>query len=406
LSGTWAALPLLLAASCFFSASETALFALSDEERARAPATVQRLLAEPQALLVTVLLSNLLVNVLFFAAAARLSEQVPVDGPLVALFALAAVLLLGELLPKAAALATRERTARLCAVPLLVLVRVASLPRRALQGLLELARRALGEFGREEQGLSAATLARVLEASSTSGLIEAREAELLTEIVELETIRVRQILTPRVDMLVLDLDERDEELRWFTLARALARRLVWLPAVRGGADEIAGQLRLRDVLARPEVELEHLVQPVVFVPDSASLLDLLRVLRERQAAEAVVVDEHGGTAGIVTIEQVFEELVGDLRVEGEREAPLFEALGDGVFLVSGQLAIRDWNELFGHRVVPEGFETVGGLVTALLGRVPRLGDRVQSGGLEVRVRALRGRRVETVEIRVAGEVAA
>jgi putative hemolysin len=400
-ASAWA-MPVLLAAAAFFSSSETALFSLAEAERRRAGARVTRLLADPQALLVTVLLGNLLVNVMFFSFAADLLPgAAPHETAIVAAASLIVLVLFGELLPKVAALHARERVARVAAGPLLLLVDVLGPVRRVLQRALEFLMRALGDAAREETGVSAETLAEVLEHSARTGLIDVREADLLAEVVELEGIRVAEILTPRVDMIALDLSDRDEERRWFQVARALSKRLTWMPVVRGGADEVVGLVRLRDVLARPDEPLESLVAPVVFVPALASVLDLLRVLRAAQSAEAVVVDEYGGTAGIVTLESVFEEIVGDLRVEGERETGAVTVLGDGRFRVSGELSIRDWNEQFGRAVVPAGFETVGGLVAALLGRIPREGDRVDSGGLTITVRAVRGRRVESVELAVA-----
>lgn len=398
--------PLLLAASAFFSASETALFSLAEAERRRAGPRVLRLLADPQALLVTVLLGNLAVNVSYFSFATHL---VPVDAAhetaLLAGGALLVLVLFGELLPKAIALQARVGLSRFAAGPLLAMVHVFGPVRRLLQRALGFVMRALGEAAREESGVSTETLAEVLGHSARTGLIDLREADLLVEVLELEGIRVAEILTPRVDMIALDLSDRDEERRWFHVARALSKRLTWMPVVRGGADDVVGLVRLRDVLARPEASLESLVQPVVFVPALASVLDLLHTLRSAQSAEAVVVDEYGGTAGIVTLENVFEEIVGDLRVEGEREGNEVTALGDGHFRVSGDLSIRDWNEQFGRRVVPSGFETVGGLVGALLGRIPRAGDTVTSGGLTLTVRSVRGRRVESVELFAAREQA-
>ncbi len=405
MNASWIAVPLLLAASAFFSASETALFSLAEAERRRAGPRVLRLLADPQALLVTILLGNLAVNVLYFSFAAHL---VPVDAAhetaLLAGGALLALVLFGELLPKAVALQARVGLSRVAAGPLLAMVGALGPVRRLLQRALGFVLRALGEAAREESGVSTETLAEVLGHSARTGLIDLREADLLVEVLELEGIRVAEILTPRVDMIALDLSDRDEERRWFHVARALSKRLTWMPVVRGGADEVVGLVRLRDVLARPEASLESLVQPVVFVPALASVLDLLHSLRSAQSAEAVVVDEYGGTAGIVTLENVFEEIVGDLRVEGEREETEVVALGDGHFRVSGELSIRDWNEQFGRRVVPSGFETVGGLVGALLGRIPRAGDTVTSGGLTLTVRSVRGRRVESVELFAARDV--
>jgi magnesium and cobalt transporter len=184
------------------------------------------------------------------------------------------------------------------------------------------------------------------------------------------------------------------------LARALEERLSWLPVVDGAPDEIRGSVRVRDLLVHPDRTLRALTMPVLFVPEVASCMDLLRLFRDRKATEAVCVDEWGGTAGYVTVEDVFEELVGELRVEGEAREVEVVPLGEGAYRVPGSLSIRDWNDRFGMRVVPTEFETVGGLVTALLGRIPRSGDEVAYGHLELEVGEVRGRRVDWVRLRV------
>ena len=394
----WIALPVLLAGSATCSASETALFSLDDAERRRAGEHAQRLMTDPQAVLITLLFANLIVNVLFFALASRLgSEEAGYGAVGWGLGALLAIVLFGELLPKTLALQSPVTVARLAGPPIAFLVAATTPVRRVLQMLLEAAMRALGDVARHDEGITTDALAVVLESSANQGLIEVSEADLLAEVIELEGIRVREIMTPRVDMLAIDLaKEEDDNIQ--VVARALARRMTWLPAIREHADEVVGSIRMRDLLARPEVAPEKLVEPVRFVPEVASVLDLLRTLREARATEAVVIDEYGGTAGIVTIENIFEEIVGDLRVEGEEPERPVVALGEGRFRVSGGLSIRDWNEQFGREVVPAGFETVGGFVTALLGRIPRAGDVVRQGGLVSLVHEVRGRRVRSVDM--------
>jgi CBS domain containing-hemolysin-like protein len=398
LSYAWIALPLLLVSSAALSAIETALFSLNPSERDRAGSAASKLLSDPQSLLISVLLANLLVNVLFFACASGLAPAERTYGEIEYGFvALVTLLLLGEILPKSLALRAPVAVARAGAVPMSIVVAAIAPARRSVQFMLEMFFRALGESAREERGITTESLAQVLEQSAQHGLIEDAEADLLAEVVELEGIRVREIMTPRVDMLAIDLDLGRPEAD-AVVERALERRLTWLPIIRGHADDVQGCVRLRDVLARPLVPLENLVQKTPFVPEVAGVLDLLRVLREKKATEAVVVDEWGGTAGIVTIEDIFEEIVGDLRVEGERRPEPVVALSDGRFRVSGSLSIRDWNEQFGREVVPDGFETVGGFVTALLGRIPRAGDRVRLGGLVSQVHEVRGRRVRSVDM--------
>lgn len=398
----WIGLPVLLGIAAFFSGAETALFALSPEERERAGTRVQRLLARPQALLITLLLAFNMANILFFALAATLHEGGSDDTAsalLVGLYALLAALIFGDVLPKALAISFALPVSRIAAPAVEALVLFFAPVRRGIEWLLAAFVRALGSAAREEPSISPETLGEVLEHSAHHGMIGVGEADLLSEVVELEGLRVGEIMTPRVDMLLLDLTKEDDD-NLQILARALANRFTWLTLVRGHADAIVGIVRLRDVLSREDAALEELAQPVLFVPEVASALDLLRLMRERRATEAIVVDEFGGTAGFVTLEHVFEEIVGDLRREGETEERSVERQDGGIWRVSGSLSIRDWNEQFGRELVPEGFETVGGFVTALLGRIPRAGDRVRAHGLVMEVREVRARRVAKVDMSV------
>lgn len=398
----WIGLPVLLCVAAFFSGAETALFALSPEDRERAGVRVQRLLARPQALLITLLLAFNMANILFFALVASLhTGDDAASGLLFGLYALLAALIFADVLPKALAISFALPLARFSAPLIEALVLFLAPVRRGIEWLLAASVRALGSAGREEPSISPETLGEVLEHSAHHGMIGVGEADLLSEVVELEGLRVGEIMTPRVDMLLLDL-EKDEDDNLQILARALANRFTWLTLVRGQADSIVGIVRLRDVLAREDSALEELAQPALFVPEVACALDLLRLMRERKATEAIVVDEFGGTAGFVTLEHVFEEIVGDLRREGESEEQSVERLDGGRWRVAGNLSIRDWNEQFGRQLVPEGFETVGGFVTALLGRIPRAGDRVRAHGIVMEVREVRARRVAKVDMSVEG----
>jgi CBS domain containing-hemolysin-like protein len=268
---------------------------------------------------------------------------------------------------------------------------------RPLLWVLERVHDAWSRWVPPEGGITADVLARVLERGAAEGALHEREADLLAGILELEDIRVREIMRPRVDTLFLDVSGEE---RASVIRSALAGRLGWLPVIDGEPDRVVGCVMLRELVRHPERAIQSLVMPVKFVPEVASALDLLRSLRADNASEAVVVDEYGGTAGVVTTEDVFEQILGDLRMEGEEHAPAVASLGDGRFRVPGGLSIREWNEAFGLDVVPREFETVGGFVTALLGRIPRAGDEVRLGQLELVVHEVRGRRVTTVDLGV------
>ena len=392
----------LLLTSGFFSGSETALFSLTTEQRRASTGSVQRLLERPQPLLVTILLSNLVVNLLFFAFVDRLARRA--DGGLqelgFALGGLVALVVGGEIVPKTLALRARTRFARWAAPPLLFLN--VPLGWLAAPALAVLARLHLFVDRRlaPETSVTPESLAQVLNRGAEEGLLVGEEADLLAEIVELHQVRVREIMTPRVDALFLRADGSDRE---GVIERAVALRQSWLPVIEEGPDHVLGRVRVRELLREPELSIRALVMPVEFVPEVATALDLLRTLQEDRTTEAVVVDEWGGTAGYVTAEQVFEEIVGDLRSEGERRVPAVVPLGENRFRIAGGLSIRDWNDAFGLRVVPVEFETVAGLVTARLGRIPRVGDVVRVENLILEVSEVRGRRVLTVDIGVASE---
>ncbi len=400
----WGTLGGLLLLSCLFSSAETALFSLTPVQRARASETVRRLVNRPRRLLVSILLGNLITNLLFFSVASRLApEEGGVRGLVVRLGVLMALLVGGEILPKTLGLGARATVAQLTAVPLSLVVGLLGRLATPLVALLEACNRVVTLFAREEIGFHPEVLEHVMERGAREGTLLEKEAEIVVQAVELGQVRVREIMTPRVDALFLDLsgEDRDE-----VVARALAERQSALPVVDGSPDQVVGRVRVRDLLRHRERPVRALVMPVKFVPEVADAVDLLRSLHDDRTTEAVVVDEWGGTAGFVTAEDVFEALVGDLRTEGEERPRPVVPLGEGRYRVAGSLSIRDWNDAFGLSVVPTEFETVGGFVTALLGRIPRIGDVVSFANLALEVSEVRGRRILTVDIGLAPAPAA
>ncbi len=389
----------LLVVSGFLAGAETALFSLGEREKSNASDRVRLLIESPRELLLTVLLSNLFVNLLFFTSLPLLfPERMSEHGLLTGAQALLALLVVGEIIPKTLALKAPHRVASAVALPLTAMVVWLAPARRAVTGVLDVLLRALGVDASGEEGVSPQTLAAALERSAQDGFLKAGEADLLSEIVDLGHLRVREIMTPRVDMLAADLDH-DQSQRAVLLEQTKRQRLTWLPVIRGDADTVVGRVEVRDLLLQPDRPLGELCMPVTFVPEVARVLSMLETLRSERVAEAVVLDEWGGTAGVVTLEDLFEELVGEMRVEDEELERAVIPVGEGRYRVSGATSIRDWNDLFGAQVVPNAFETVGGYVTALLGRIPRGGDRVTLGaGLACEVSEVRGRRVLSVEM--------
>jgi len=394
----WILLATLLALSAAFSASETALFALTTLERGRMGSAVKRLLGQPRSLLVGILFCNLVINLSFFAFAQRL---VPHDSELGgiawSLGALAVLVLFGETLPKSLALRARQPMAKFFALPLSAVLPFFKPIQRVTDALCEAIYRVLGEAARRERGITSQSLALALEHSAVAGRLLGSEAQFLVGVLELEQTRVREIMTPRVDMVMLDVENEDRD---EVIERALVSKDPWVVVVEGSPDRVVGRVRTKDLLIDRERPLAEVIQPVFFVPEVASAAALLSEFRAHEKAQAVVVDEWGGTAGLVTIEDVLEEVVGELLVEGEAPVDAVVPLEGGGFRVAGSLSIRDWNDIFGRRVVPNEFETVGGFVTALLRRIPRVGDSVRSGPLVFVVHEVRARRIHSVDMHV------
>ena len=393
---TWGTLAFLLCLSAFFSSAETALFSLTPSTEKQAGERARRIMENPRDLLIAVLFSNLVVNLLYFLTASQLGKD-DSGAIIAAVGALISILIFGEILPKTIGLSASVGISKLTALPLMGVIAITR-PIRAFMGsLLEWTGKMLGEHGVAEPHLRPGDLNKLFEQSAEHGHLLNSEAELLVEIAELELINVRQIMTPRVDALFLELDGSNRE---EVETAAIKKRLAQLPVIDGQPDKIVGQVRVRDLLVHPDRTPASMLMPVSFVPEVASTLDLLHNLRNLHAAESVVVDEWGGTAGIVNIEDIFEELVGDLRVEGESREISVVPLGEGNYRVAGSLSMHDWNDVFGFQVVPKEYETVGGFVTALLGRIPRAGDEVRWGDLVLEVHDVRGRRVQTVDMSV------
>ncbi|MEM6334447.1 MAG: hemolysin family protein [Planctomycetota bacterium] len=414
-----AVLPVLLVASAFMSGSETALFSLSQQQRAAltrgdgvVAVSVRTLLAETRGLLITLLLSNMVVNVLYFTIGAfaliRLAGALELPGWAAGagnLGVLAGVILFGELMPKLVAGRMPKRWAQVAAVPLLAVHRLLTPVRVASNAVVITPLARLIDPGTRPPDLSAEELEALLSMSRRQGVIDGNEQRLLEQVLDLSGMRVRDLMVPRVDIEAYGLDAPPSELIE-TVRRTRLRRV---PVYDGSLDTVVGVVTSRRVLIERPADAEavrRLCAPVRFVPEQQRAERLMVELSKGGEPMAVVVDEHGGTAGLITIEDVVEHVVGGLAGGYERDTDAgFERLGAGRYRIDGDLAVADWPQLFGRpgasgtpggRRLAGAVSTVSGLVTALLGRVPVVGDRVTVGNLALRVEAMDGLRIATV----------
>lgn len=244
-----------------------------------------------------------------------------------------------------------------------------------------------------------------VDRASSSEAIEDDEAEMVQSIFELDETRIRSIMVPRADMLTVGLDDSLEQALDLLLSSGYSR----VPVLGESFDDIRGMLYLKDAAAALRAgrsELSSVMRPARFEPESKRVMDLLREMQRESTHLAIVVDEYGGTAGLVTLEDLIEELVGDIADEYDQEKPEVVMQEDGSLRISSRLSTWELGEMFGRQLDDEDVDTVGGLMAKHLGRVPTLGSQVVIEGLQIRAIGSRGRRnkVATLEVRALPEL--
>jgi CBS domain containing-hemolysin-like protein len=242
-----------------------------------------------------------------------------------------------------------------------------------------------------------------IEVGEAEGLLEAQEGRMMRGIVDLDETLVREIMTPRTDIVAVALETTVAEGRRKLLEAGHSR----LPVFRESIDHVVGVLHARDLFRAWEDEkddesISPYLRPAIFIPETLSAAELLSEMRQKMHL-ALVVDEYGGTAGLVTLEDLLEEIVGDIRDEHEEDEQLIERQPDGGWVINAAVHVKELEELFTVEFEEREFDTVGGLVVHGFGRVPSPGERKQIQGLEVEVLQADRRRVYKVRVRGPAE---
>jgi len=243
------------------------------------------------------------------------------------------------------------------------------------------------------------SLLRLVEMGEANGGIEAEERAMIRGIIKLVGTAAREIMVPRIDILAVDTEATVEEVTTLIVERGYSR----IPLYEGTIDNVVGVLYAKDFLrylasgARPP-SLKDIARPPYFIPESKKVDELLAEMRLNRVHMAIVVDEYGGTAGLVTIEDLIEEIVGEIEDEYDRSEVTIERLSPDEAILDARVGIDDLNEIFGLAIEGEDFDTVGGFVYHLLGRVPIPDDEVCADGLRLRVLSVLGRRIKKVRV--------
>ena len=237
------------------------------------------------------------------------------------------------------------------------------------------------------------------DAANEEGQISEEEGrELLQSVVDFTETVVREVMTPRPDIVAVSADASLEDLRAVFREEQYSR----MPVYRDNLDNVVGVVFVKDLVALPrgaEPPLKTLMRSAYFVPESKRVSELLKDMQRRQAQMAIVLDEYGGTAGLVSVEDLLEEIVGEIRDDYDVESETVTDEGNGAFVFSGKVSVDEVRDRLGITIEREGFETVGGYLLAHLGRMPYVGETFDAGDLAVEVLEVERRRITKVRVR-------
>jgi len=417
----WAVLAGLIAASGFFSAAEAALFALGqvrlaqmEEKGAAAAAVIKELLATPGHLIVTLTLLSDTVNIVAVVliawtiqtrhpdAAAGTWHAYLHSSPLASslVISLLVLLVFAQTLPKALGVRGSGLLASGLAYPLSLALKVMYPFRVVVCAAAEVILKAFGTQPHEAavDGLAGDDIRELVEAGSRQGLLDVTERELLVNLLRSGDITARDVMTSRSEIVAAAVASSEAEVRALMKEKNFTR----LPLYEGRKDHYVGVITAKDLLRlrRAQEEgksLKDVMRPALMVPESRRITDLLLDFKRGRVHLALVVDEFGEVSGLVTMEDVLEEIFGELN-EDEDEPELVN-LGDNHWKALGSMELRDFNTVTGSRLPSAGAATLAGLVLAKLGRRPRPGDEVRVAGLVFVVVEVHGIIIHRLEVK-------
>jgi putative hemolysin len=397
--------------SGFFSGSETALIGIGKERvhqisnNGKRGRRVAQLVAEPERLLSTLLVANNLVNILGAAVATTLFISLIDErwGPWVStLVVTIVVLIVGEITPKTIAARYPERFSLAVAPTIwrlsLVLNPVARLFTGVTRGLLRIFR----VTGDISSGVTEADILALAELSAEGGEIEIAEREIIDALFTLADRPVREVMTPRVDIVTLGDPVSIEDVRDAVNKAAHSR----FPVTGGNLDDLIGILYVKDVLRftgdpSPQA-IAGLIRKPTYVPESAPLLRVLQDMRVQRFTLALILDEHGGIEGLVTIKDLVSELVGELQDEYDPGVPSIVKIGPNRWMADGRLSMDDFNSTVSHEF-PEGpYSTIGGLYLATAGHIPADGHQLTIDGFRLVVMRMDRNRIDRIRVEKLG----
>ena len=405
----------LLGLSAFFSGSEVALFGLSNKEKDEieehkhaADRRLKKLVDNPKKTLITILTGNNAVNIAAASVAALLTRDVCdayklnhtagliIEVGVVTLL----ILILSEITPKIIALRNPLKISRWIAASISFVKSILS----PFVWLFTLVINSFSKMMRVEQvkaSYSVDELKILVEVSEERGELERAEREMIDSIFEFGETLAKEIMVPRTDMKMIELNSNIQEIIDSIKEWGFSR----YPVYKEDRDTIVGLLYAKDLLPylrgiKGEFDLKSLLRPAYFIPENKEIAQLLREFQKDKIHLAVVVDEYGGTAGLVTLEDILEEIVGEIQDEYDQELPLYIKEGPGVFIADAKMNIENVNEMLTEDVIPADgdFETLGGFIYDITGKIPSENEGIEFGDYMFYIQEVEGQRLKKIKI--------
>ncbi|MTI65999.1 MAG: HlyC/CorC family transporter [Firmicutes bacterium] len=408
---------ILLILSGVFSSSETAMTAINiarikqlKEKDEKTANVLERLKKELNTILATILIGNNLVNIAATAILTELTvEMFGQSGTLVATGIMTTLILIfGEITPKTYAAQNPEKLATKVGRPLEMLSIVFKPILILLNGITNFILKIFGgEDSKNSPFVTEEDIRSWVDVGEEEGVVKHQAKEMIEGVFEIDDIDVTEVMIPRIDVNAISKDKSLKDALDLIITYGHSR----IPIYSDTIDDIVGILYAKDILPFVNADnsvikgktISSLMRPAYYVPETKKVNKLLRELQQQKIHMAIVLDEYGGTEGLVTIEDILEEIVGDILDEYDNEIDLYEKIDDNVYLVKAEISLEDFNDLFTTELPENEFDSLGGFIFSNLGRVPVKEDFIEYNYMVITVKEVSNRRIKKVEIKFKGK---
>ncbi len=399
------ALVILLILSGLFSASETALFSLSKiqlrrlkERKPAQSALITQLLNSPRRTLNTILTGNMLVNITASALVTEMVMRLGGQKGLGLAIGLTTFLLLvfGEVTPKTFAISHAEGFSCFISRPLCLFAKLIFPIRFAWAKIADFfSQRLIGRQYLRESFLTSEEIRGLVSIGEKEGVISKEEEQMISTVFDFGERYINEIMTPRVDIVAVDVNEDSLHLEKVLRSSRHSK----IPVYKDSVDNILGIIYAKEYLLSPQPDWQSKVSPVLFIPETKRIEEVLLEFQSKKSYVAIVTDEYGGTSGLITIEDILEEIVGEIQDEYDTEEKLIVRIDENSVSVSGKTSLYDLNEKLNTHFRAKDAQTVGGFMIHLFGRIPKSGESTRYRNHLFTVDDVRKHRIRKVTIR-------